>query len=188
MFRFAVGQDVKKQLLAIERVEREEELKYKEHIAVLHEQKLAEEAAASENARGGGGGKAKRVRFGENAEVKEPKVVLTEEERLRCVNQTALKFAGSRGGKRAYAWMAGSGGVLKRPRDPDSTDLDPSSPSSPSSSEYSHGVTGTGAIRFSRGLCNPLGKVNVQDALFCLEHDRSGEGTGLKVLIKNYVK
>lgn len=186
MFNLAVGQDVKKQLLAIERVERDEELKYKEHIALLHEQEL--EAAVCENARSGGAGKAKKVRFGDDSKVKESRVVLTEEERLRCVNQTAMKFVGNRGGKRTYAWMAGSGGVLKRPRDHDSTDLDPSSPSSSSSSNYSIGATGTGANRFTRGLCNPLGKVNVKDALFCLEHECGGEGTGLRVLIKNYVK
>ncbi|KAG9065185.1 hypothetical protein KI688_002508 [Linnemannia hyalina] len=181
MFRLGVGQDVKKQLLAIERAEREEELKYKEHIAALREQKLAAEAADSEIARDGGGGKAKRVRFGNIAKVKEPKVVLTDEVKLRFVNQTALKFAGNRGQNRAYAWMAGSGGVLKRPQDPDSTVLDPSSPSSDSL-----GATGAGASRFNRGLCNPLGKVNIKDALFCLEHDCGGEG--LKVLIRNYVK
>ena len=144
MFRLGVGQDVKKQLLTIERVEREEELKYKKHIAVLHEQKLATEAADSENARDGGGDKAKRVRFGDNAKVKKPKAVLMEEEKLRFVNQTALKFAGNRGEKKAYTWMAGNGGVLKRPRDPDSTVLD-SSPSS--SSDYPLGATGPGASR-----------------------------------------
>ncbi|KAF9123967.1 hypothetical protein BGX30_001160 [Mortierella sp. GBA39] len=185
MFHLGVGQDVKKQLLAIERVEREEELKYKEHIAALREQKLAAEEADSEIAMDGGGGKVKRVRFGNIAKVKEPKVVLTDGEKLRFVNQTALKFVGNRGQKRAYAWMSGSGGVLKRPQDPDSTVLDPSSPSS---SDYSLGATGAGAgaSRFNRGLCNPLGKVNVKDALFCLEHDCGGES--LKVLIRNYVK
>ncbi|KAF9540738.1 hypothetical protein EC957_003756 [Mortierella hygrophila] len=182
MFHLGIGQDVKKQLLAIERVDREEELKYKENIAVLREQKLAAGAAASEIARDGGDGKAKRVRFGNIAKVKEAEVVLTGEEKMRFVNQTALKFAGNRGQKRAYAWMGGSGGVLKRPQDPDLTVLDPSSPSS---SDYSLGATVAGA-RFNRGLCNPLGKVNVKDALFCLEHDCDGEG--LKVLIRNYVK
>ncbi|KAK5821112.1 transcription initiation factor TFIID component TAF4 family-domain-containing protein [Linnemannia elongata] len=184
MFHLGIGQDVKKQLLAIERVEREEELKYKEHIAVLHEQKLA----ASEDAKDGGGGKAKkRVSFGDDAKVKEPKLVLKKEkEKLRFANQTAMKFAGNRGEKRTYAWMTGSGGVLRRPRDSNLIVLDPSSPSSPSSSDFLLGATE--ASRFTRGLCNSLGKVNIKDALFCLEHDWGGKGTGLRVLIKNYVK
>ncbi|OAQ30068.1 hypothetical protein K457DRAFT_137186 [Linnemannia elongata AG-77] len=184
MFHLGIGQDVKKQLLAIERVEREEELKYKEHIAVLHEQKLA----ASEDAKDGDGGKAKkRVSFGDDAKVKEPKLVLKKEkEKLRFANQTALKFAGNRGEKRTYAWMAGSGGVLRQPRDSDLIVLDPSSPSSPSSSDFLLGATEES--RFIRGLCNSLGKVNIKDALFCLEHDWGGKGTGLRVLIKNYVK
>ncbi|KAF9271452.1 hypothetical protein BGZ88_006114 [Linnemannia elongata] len=184
MFHLGIGQDVKKQLLAIERVEREEELKYKEHIAVLHEQKLA----ASEDAKDGDDGKAKkRVSFRDDAKVKEPKLVLKKEkEKLRFANQTALKFAGNRGEKRTYAWMAGSGGVLRQPRDSDLIVLDPSSPSSPSSSDFLLGATE--ASGFTRGLCNSLGKVNIKDALFCLEHDWGGKGTGLRVLIKNYVK
>ncbi|KAF8939274.1 hypothetical protein BGZ47_008245 [Haplosporangium gracile] len=202
MFRLGVGQDVRKQLLAIERVEREEEVKYKEHISVTHEKRLAVAGAANQNlsdgGAGAGGGKTKkRVRFRDNAEVKEPKtkepkMVLTEEEKLRLANQTALGFAGNRGKKGAYAWMAGSGGVLKRPQAPDSTVLDPSlSPSSSSSTlhDYSLEATREGVGQNARGLCNPPGKIIVKDALFCLEHDcGGGEGTGWKVLIKNYVK
>jgi hypothetical protein len=189
VFRIRVGQDVKKQLLAIERVEREEELKYKEHVALLQEQRQAA-AAVSENPSKKNKKAKKRVRFQVDAKVKKPKVVLTKEETLRFANQTALRFAGNRGRKGTYAWMVGSGGLLKRLQAPDSSGLDdsPVLPSS-SSSPMSDRLLGPTRLRSIRhGLCYPLEKVSVKDALFCLEHDCGGEGTGLKVLIKNYIK
>ncbi|KAF9122937.1 hypothetical protein BG015_005434 [Linnemannia schmuckeri] len=201
MFRLGVSQDVKKQLLALERAERGEEVQYKEHIPVMHEKRLVEAGTASQNLKdssaGAGGGKAKKwIRFGDNAKVKEPKIkepkmVLTEKEKLRLANQTALRFVGNRRKKGTYAWMVGSGGVLKRDQAPDPAVIDSSSSPSSSSStlyDYSLGATREGVGRTARGLCNPLRKVIVKDALFCLEHDCGGEGTGLKVLIKTYVK
>ncbi|KAG0283996.1 hypothetical protein BGZ96_011632 [Linnemannia gamsii] len=186
MFRISVGQDVKSQLLAIERVERQEELRYKEHVALRREQRLT--MAAGENSIKTNEKAKKRVRIQVGAKVKHPKVVLTKEEKLRFTNQTALGFAGNRGKKEAYAWMVGSGGVLKRPQVPDSGALDDSLAVSSSSSILGHllGPTVTGSIQLGR--CSPPEKVNVKDMLFCLEQDCGSEGAGLKVLIKNYIR
>ncbi|KAG0356404.1 hypothetical protein BGX24_006430 [Mortierella sp. AD032] len=200
MFRIRISQDVKKQLLAFERVEREEELSRKEHFAVLYQQRLIEQAQVKgillkDGDEIGKGGKKKTIRFRfgsiSNARVKEPNVELTEEEKLGPTNQTALQFAGRRGMRSAYAWMTPSGTMLKRPMALAETETDttldvvvyPLPPSSESVQPY------RSLSRFIAGPCNrntPL--VSVKDALFCLERECGGEGTGLKVLIKNYAK
>ncbi|KAG0274998.1 hypothetical protein BGZ95_009279 [Linnemannia exigua] len=206
MFRIGIGQDVKKQLLAIERVEREEELKHKKHFAELYQQRLIEQGQIKHIVLKDGdeickGRKKKTVRFlfdpVPNARTKELKVELMEEEKLSFANQTALQFAGSRGRRSTYAWMTPSGGVLKRPltlaeTEGDTVDgvVDPLSSSSSSSKLLSDSVQPSCSL--SRSVTRPFDKktlqVNVQDALFCLEHDCGGKGTGLKVLIKYYIK
>ncbi|KAG0201482.1 hypothetical protein BGX33_010285 [Mortierella sp. NVP41] len=213
MFRIGISQDVKKQLLAVERVEREEELKRKERIAERERRlaKAAEDGLLDENGipRGAAGGpdgeidakglgakgKAKKtVRFRLSPKPKkENKVVLTEEEKWRLTNQTALRSADSRG-KTTYAWMAaGTSGVLKRPVKPtdDPTTAGSSSSSSPGpetqevkAAAGSEAVLGmlTADLRDSASR-----KVTIKDVLFCLEHDLGGEGSGQKVLTKWYI-
>ncbi|KAK3846909.1 MAG: transcription initiation factor TFIID component TAF4 family-domain-containing protein [Linnemannia gamsii] len=111
MYRVGVSQDVKKQLLAVERVEREEETKRKEHIAE-RERRLAAGEDLDENGdpRGGPGGAAAK----KNKKQKEggPGVSarnMSEEARKKVANQTAMGFAGGSG--RTYSWMMGSGGA-----------------------------------------------------------------------------
>ncbi|KAF9540749.1 hypothetical protein EC957_003767 [Mortierella hygrophila] len=111
MYRVGVSQDVKKQLLAVERVEREEETKRKEHIAE-RERRLAAGEDLDENGdpRGGPGGAGAK----KNKKQKEggPGVSarnMTEEARKKVANQTAMGFAGGSG--RTYSWMMGSGGA-----------------------------------------------------------------------------
>ncbi|KAG0265341.1 hypothetical protein BGZ95_003354 [Linnemannia exigua] len=111
MYRVGVSQDVKKQLLAVERVEREEETKRKEHIAE-RERRLAAGEDLDENGdpRGGPGGAGAK----KNKKQKEggPGVSarnMSEEARKKVANQTAMGFAGGSG--RTYSWMMGSGGA-----------------------------------------------------------------------------
>lgn len=111
MYRVGVSQDVKKQLLAVERVEREEETKRKEHIAE-RERRLAAGEDLDENGdpRGGPGGAGAK----KNKKQKEggPGVSarnMTEEARKKVANQTAMGFAGGSG--RTYSWMMGGGGA-----------------------------------------------------------------------------
>ncbi|KAG0240029.1 transcription initiation factor TFIID component TAF4 family-domain-containing protein [Mortierella sp. GBAus27b] len=109
MYKVVINQDVKRQLLAIERVEREEETKRKEQIAD-RERRLAAGEELDENGelRGGpsnpGSKKTKKQKEGG------PGVSarnMTEEARKKVANQTALGFAG---GGRTYSWMMGGGG------------------------------------------------------------------------------
>jgi hypothetical protein len=109
MYKVVINQDVKRQLLAIERVEREEETKRKEQIAE-RERRLAAGEELDENGelRGGssnpGSKKTKKQKEGG------PGVSarnMTEEARKKVANQTALGFAG---GGRTYSWMMGGGG------------------------------------------------------------------------------
>ncbi|KAF9129535.1 hypothetical protein BGW39_004049 [Mortierella sp. 14UC] len=109
MYRVGVSQDVKKQLLAVERVEREEETKRKEHIAE-RERRLAAGEDLDENGdpRGGPGGAGAK----KNKKQKEggPGVSarnMSEEARKKVANQTAMGFAGGSG--RTYSWMMGGG-------------------------------------------------------------------------------
>lgn len=112
MYKIGVNQDVKKQLLAIERVEREEETKRKEQIAE-RERRLAAGEDLDENGEplgpggvGAGSKKGKKVKEGG------PGVSarnMSEEARKKVANQTALGFAGGSG--RTYSWMMGSGGA-----------------------------------------------------------------------------
>ena len=108
MYKIGVNQDVKKQLLAIERVEREEETKRKEQLAE-RERRLAAGEDLDENGEpvaGGGAKKGKKIKEGG------PGVSarnMTEEARKKVANQTALGFAGGSG--RTYSWMMGAGGA-----------------------------------------------------------------------------
>ncbi|KAF9150849.1 hypothetical protein BG015_007326 [Linnemannia schmuckeri] len=110
MYRVGVSQDVKKQLLAVERVEREEETKRKEHIAE-RERRLAAGEDLDENGdpRGGSGGagakKKKQKEGGPGVSARN----MTEEARKKVANQTAMGFAGGSG--RTYSWMMGGGGA-----------------------------------------------------------------------------
>ncbi|ORZ20033.1 transcription initiation factor TFIID component TAF4 family-domain-containing protein [Lobosporangium transversale] len=118
MYKVAVSQDVKKQLLAIERVEREEETKRKEQIAE-RERRLAAGEDLDENGellRGGiggaGGGGGSSVKKGKKQKEGGPGVSarnMTEEARKKVANQTALGFAGGSG--RTYSWMMGGTGA-----------------------------------------------------------------------------
>ncbi|KAF9304266.1 hypothetical protein BGZ74_001961 [Mortierella antarctica] len=114
MYKVGVTQDVKKQLLAIERVEREEEFKRKEMIAE-RERKAALGEDLDENGEprsgGGAGGagsgnkKKKQKEGGPGVSARN----MTEEARKKVANQTALGFAGGSG--RSYSWMMGGGGA-----------------------------------------------------------------------------
>ncbi|KAF9118245.1 hypothetical protein BGW39_001345 [Mortierella sp. 14UC] len=198
MLRIEIGQHVKNQLLAIERVEREEELKRKEQVAELHRQNLAASRAnvkgilRNADQTGKGGKKTVRFQFGSSlkgkAKLKEPKVVATEEQEFKFANQAALAFAGTRGKKASYAWMTAGGGVLKRPSTLAESDSTIDGALDPLSSLFMFGAGGV-LGRSVDGLCGVnIPPVSVKDALFCLEHDDGSGGTGLKVLIKSYVK
>ncbi|KAG0200766.1 hypothetical protein BGX33_010807 [Mortierella sp. NVP41] len=111
MYRVGVSQDVKKQLLAVERVEREEETKRKEQIAE-RERRLAAGEDLDENGepRGGPGGagaknKKKQKEGGPGVSARN----MSEEARKKVANQTAMGFAGGSG--RTYSWMMGGGGA-----------------------------------------------------------------------------
>ncbi|KAF9291338.1 hypothetical protein BGZ68_004426, partial [Mortierella alpina] len=115
MYKVAVNQDVKKQLLAIERVEREEETKRKEQIAE-RERRLASGEGLDENgepragagAAGAGGAGAKK---GKKQKEGGPGVSarnMSVEAQKKVANQTALGFVGGTG--RSYSWMMGGGG------------------------------------------------------------------------------
>ncbi|KAG0346915.1 hypothetical protein BG004_000556 [Podila humilis] len=127
MYKIGVTQDVKKQLLAIERVEREEEVKRKEMIAERERRAaLGEDLDENGDPRpgggiggiggaggGGGGGAGGGGAGGKKKKQKEggPGVSarnMTEEARKKVANQTALGFAGGSG--RTYSWMMGGGG------------------------------------------------------------------------------
>lgn len=111
MYRVGVSQDVKKQLLAVERVEREEETKRKEHIAE-RERRLAAGEDLDENGdpRGGpGGAGAKKSKKQKEGGPGVSARNMTEEARKKVANQTAMGFAGGSG--RTYSWMMGSGGA-----------------------------------------------------------------------------
>ncbi|KAG0332175.1 hypothetical protein BG000_010272 [Podila horticola] len=185
MYKVGVTQDVKKQLLAIERVEREEEFKRKEMIAE-RERKAALGEDLDENGEprsgGGAGGagsgnkKKKQKEGGPGVSARN----MTEEARKKVANQTALGFAGGSG--RSYSWMMGAGG---------------GGGGSPSLSRgVSVGGGGSMVLPPSTlgrpaSLRDTSRKVNVKDALFCLERDRGGgggEGSGKRVLVKTYVK
>ncbi|KAG0042012.1 hypothetical protein BGZ83_001001, partial [Gryganskiella cystojenkinii] len=110
MYKIGVSQDAKKQLLAIERVEREEETKRKEQIAE-RERKLAAGEDPDDNGEssvggiGAGNKKSKKVKeTGPGVSAKN----MSEEARKKAANQTALGFAGGSG--RSYSWMMGGGG------------------------------------------------------------------------------
>ncbi|KAF9960471.1 hypothetical protein BGZ72_006853 [Mortierella alpina] len=115
MYKVGVNQDVKKQLLAIERVEREEETKRKEQIAE-RERRLATGEGLDENgepragtgAAGAGGAGAKK---GKKQKEGGPGVSarnMSVEAQKKVANQTALGFVGGTG--RSYSWMMGGGG------------------------------------------------------------------------------
>ncbi|KAF9174656.1 hypothetical protein BGX20_010337 [Mortierella sp. AD010] len=117
MYKVEISQDVKRQLLAIERVEREEETKRKEQIAERERRLAAGEdpdesvdsrggAGASGGASGAGGAKKgkKQKEGGPGVSARN----MSEEARKKVANQTALGFAGGSG--RSYSWMMGSGG------------------------------------------------------------------------------
>ncbi|KAG0213601.1 hypothetical protein BGX28_004018 [Mortierella sp. GBA30] len=122
MYKIGVSQDVKKQLLAIERVEREEETKRKEQIAE-RERRIAAGEDLDENGEprvggagsgvggvgGAGGAGAKK---GKKQKEGGPGVSarnMSEEARKKVANQTALGFVGGTG--RSYSWMMGGGGA-----------------------------------------------------------------------------
>ncbi|KAF9923366.1 hypothetical protein BGZ67_009862 [Mortierella alpina] len=116
MYKVGVNQDVKKQLLAIERVEREEETKRKEQIAE-RERRLASGEGLDENgeprggagAAGAGGAGAKK---GKKQKEGGPGVSarnMSVEAQKKVANQTALGFVGGTG--RSYSWMMGGGGA-----------------------------------------------------------------------------
>ncbi|KAF9918378.1 hypothetical protein FBU30_000229 [Linnemannia zychae] len=248
MYRVGISQDVKKQLLAVERVEREEETKRKEHIAE-RERRLAAGEDLDENGdpRGGPGGAGAK----KNKKQKEggPGVSarnMSEEARKKVANQTAMGFAGGSG--RTYSWMMGAGGGLgggaaspsplagshivmstghaSAAGSPSAsgtaaigtgahskTTLSRSSTMPSSITHSGAGSDSTGVIgspSLTRGtgtggsmilppstlgrptsLRDSSRKVNIRDALFCLERDRGGgggEGSGQRVLVKSYVK
>ncbi|KAF9912188.1 hypothetical protein EC991_000599 [Linnemannia zychae] len=199
MFRIQTSQNVKKQLLAIERAEREEELKRKQHVEELRVESLTASKAQVRGIlrdvgeSGKRGKKAVQFQFRPNPKrkAKEPKVVLTEMQGLKFANQAALAFAEHRGRESTYAWMTAGGGILKRPLKLASAEttadgaVDLLSPSSSPGSGGSFQPLG----RSVAGLCDtniPL--VSVKDALFCLENEHGGKGAGLKVLVKHYIK
>ncbi|KAG0040447.1 hypothetical protein BGZ82_002531 [Podila clonocystis] len=114
MYKVGVTQDVKKQLLAIERVEREEEFKRKEMIAERERKAaLGEDLDENGEPRSGGGAsgpgsgnkKKKQKEGGPGVSARN----MTEEARKKVANQTALGFAGGSG--RSYSWMMGGGGA-----------------------------------------------------------------------------
>lgn len=111
MYKVAVNQDVKKQLLAIERVEREEETKRKEQIAE-RERRLAAGEDLDENGEPRGMPNAAGAKKPKKQKEGGPGVSarnMTEEARKKVANQTALGFAGGSG--RTYSWMMGGGGA-----------------------------------------------------------------------------
>ncbi|KAG0329779.1 hypothetical protein BGZ99_000515 [Dissophora globulifera] len=124
MYKVVITHDTKRQLLAIERVEREEETKRKEQIAE-RERRLAAGEDLDENgeprmasgAGAGGAGGLAGAGGGGPKKGKKPKEGgpgvsarnMTEEARKKVANQTALGFAGGSG--RTYSWMMGSGGA-----------------------------------------------------------------------------
>ncbi|KAF8988622.1 hypothetical protein BGZ52_006678 [Haplosporangium bisporale] len=114
MYMVGVTQDVKKQLLAIERVEREEEFKRKEMIAERERKAALGEdldengeprAGAGAGGAGSGSKKKKQKEGGPGVSARN----MTEEARKKVANQTALGFAGGSG--RTYSWMMGAGGA-----------------------------------------------------------------------------
>ncbi|KAF9191179.1 hypothetical protein BGZ51_007630 [Haplosporangium sp. Z 767] len=116
MYKVGIHQDVKRQLLAIERVEREEETKRKEQIAE-RERRLTAGDDLDENGEprgggsgggGGGGGGAKKGKKGKDGGPAVSARNMSEETRKKFANQTALGFAG---GGRTYSWMMGGGGA-----------------------------------------------------------------------------
>ncbi|KAF9969358.1 hypothetical protein BGZ73_008328 [Actinomortierella ambigua] len=127
MYRISISQDVKKQLLAIERVEREEETKRKEHMAERERRLAAGEdldgdgdggadgsggTGGGAGGAGGGGGTGKKRKNREGG----PGVTarnMSEEARKRIANQTALEYAGGSG--RSYSWMMGAGASASSP-------------------------------------------------------------------------
>ncbi|KAG0255068.1 hypothetical protein BG011_005337 [Mortierella polycephala] len=116
MYKVGIHQDVKRQLLAIERVEREEETKRKEQIAE-RERRLTAGDDLDENGEprgggsgggGGGGGGPKKGKKGKEGGPAVSARNMSEETRKKFANQTALGFAG---GGRTYSWMMGGGGA-----------------------------------------------------------------------------
>ncbi|KAG0364580.1 hypothetical protein BGZ54_007361 [Gamsiella multidivaricata] len=178
MYKVAVSQDVKRQLLAIERVEREEETKRKELIAD-RERKLAagedlDEAGDSRGSAGASGAKKgkKQKEGGPGVSARN----MTDEARKKVANQTALGFAGGSG--RSYSWMMGGAGAggdggaggtaspLPSASTPGASSGVPASTGSPSASGgvsmgSATGATGSGAAKpgLSRGATMPLSTV-----------------------------
>ncbi|KAF9981926.1 hypothetical protein BGZ65_003417 [Modicella reniformis] len=110
MYKIGISQDVKRQLLAIERVEREEETKRKEQ-NVERERKMTTGEELDENGESRGGPTVQGVKKTKKQKEGGPGVSarnMTEEARKKVANQTALGFAGGSG--RTYSWMMGAGG------------------------------------------------------------------------------
>ncbi|KAF9586497.1 hypothetical protein BGW38_003622 [Lunasporangiospora selenospora] len=198
MYRVGVNQDVKKQLLAIERVEREEETKRKEQIAE-RERRLAAGEDLDENGAGGagGGGAAGGGAAGGAA---------------GGASSPLPSGAGSSSGGAAAAAAASSpsaSGTSARPPLSRSSTLNASSSGAAGSSSGSSAhppstltrtastpgggsmVLPPSTVGRPSGLRDTSRRVNIKDALFCLERDRGGgggEGSGQRVLIKSYAK